>query len=102
MLGPLSPSSYQPECLSKIASVCEKENIWTGLLLQFHHFDSWILVPEYQEHCLSYMDLSDKKSYFIKFAKQRLMLGDTSSAISVLEKCKRDSWPEIYRQDKYL
>ena len=94
----LSPSTYQPECLNLIATLQpETSNNFIGLLLQFNHFDTWLQVPEMEDQCQAHMANTDMKRNYIKFAKHRLSIGDTASAISTLESCKRDNWPEIYR-----
>ena len=98
MLVTLSPSFYQPECLNQFSRLClENSSDVTSLLLQLNHFDTWLQFPEYEQQCLAHLSVSDKKSDFVKFAKHKLVTGDTLSAISILEMCKRDSWPEVYR-----
>ena len=94
----MSSSTYQPESLHLIVALNPvSDQDMNGLLLQFNHFDTWLQVPEMEEHCQAYMVATDSKSNYLKFAKQRISIGDTSSAISTLETCKRDDWPEIYR-----
>ena len=97
----LSPSFYQPACLESFTKFFDSNSSayydFQLLKSQFNHFDSWIFVPEYEVACLSYLATSDRKADYIKFARNKLKNGDKVGAISVLEKCMRDSWPDIYR-----
>ena len=97
----LSPSFYQPSCLhlftSFIDPTSQTYNEFLLLNTQFNHFDSWLLKSEYELPCISYLATSDRKSDHIKFAQSKLKTGDKIGAISVLERCERDNWPDIYR-----
>ena len=97
----LSPSFYQPACLHLFTSFSDPSSkLYTEFQLlntQFNHFESWIYLPEYELPCISYLTTSDRKSDHIKFAQSKLKTGDKMGAISVLERCKRDNWPDIYR-----
>ena len=97
----LSPSFYQPLCLHFISKFINPESqdysSFLFLKAQLNHFDSWILLPEYNHACLNYLDSSCSKSEHIKYAQYRLKIGDIGGAILALESCKRDSWPDIYR-----
>ena len=56
-------------------------------------------MPEYELRCISYLAISDKKSDHMKFAQSKLKTKTENKigAISVLERCKRDNWTDIYR-----
>ena len=95
---PLSPSFYQPECLNQFSRLGLRNSTdIISLMSGLNHFDTWLQIPEYEQQCLAHLAASDKKSEHIKFAKHKLLTGDTASAILTLEKCKRDNWPEVYR-----
>ena len=97
----LSPSFYQPSCLGSFTKFLDPNSLeyfeFQLLKSQFNHFESWIALPEYELSCLSYLATSDRKSDYIKFAQNKLKNEDKVGAISVLETCMRDSWPDIYR-----
>ena len=92
----LSPSSYQPDCLSEFAKLAPLVS-FTPLLCQLNNFDSWMLTPEHHSTCMNYLSTSDSKKDFVKFVQNRVMAGDIEAAIVALELGKRDCWPEIYR-----
>ena len=100
MSTPLSPSFYQPECLSKVLSFSPSKELTREiprLLTQLNHFESWIQFPEYDQVCMKYLDACSNKGDVLKMTRHRLQSGDTSGAIYILERFKRESWPDIYR-----
>ena len=90
---------YQPECLAVYSRVMKAQGgeDYSPLLSQLNHFDTWVQLPVFEPHCLAHLATSTKKSDFIKFAQHKLQTGDTASAIYILEKCKRDNWPDVHR-----
>ena len=97
----LSPSFYQPLCLHFLTKFLnpDSKDYFSFLYLksQFNHFDSWMVLPEYEFACIAYLSNSSSKSDHIKYAQYKLKIGDTQGAILVLEGCKQDNWPDIYR-----
>ena len=51
----------------------------------------------YEKQCLDYLATTETKTDFIKYAKHLLENGEDIKAIEVLEKGKKDDWPDIYR-----
>ena len=66
---PLSSAAYQPECLH-LMTLFQQETSkdWPGLLIQFNHFNTWLLFPEFEEHCLAHMATTDLRNNYFKFA----------------------------------
>ena len=95
---PKSPSFYQPDCLEQYF-VNSKENKLELLKIstQFNHFPTWSKFPEYQQQCFIHLSTSTNKKEFMLYAKVKLENGDLPGAISILESCPNQNWPDVNR-----
>ena len=95
----LSPSFYQPDCLSLFSKFVSKDiaTDFNKLLTQFNHFESLMLVPELEQACLDHLAHTQNKTEVLKLAVHRLKTGDVCATLQILETFKRDDWPDVYR-----
>ena len=66
------------------------------LLSQFNDFDSWVLIPGMESTCNDYLDKNVDKVNVIKYTLHYVKEGLPLKAIEILERYKRDNWPDVY------
>ena len=97
-LGLLSPSFYQPENLLKFSMFNHEDSQdFISLAGQFNSYEAWLKLPHLENRCVTFLESSSDKRLFLLYARSRIILGQVSSAIFVLEKAKKFKCGDIYR-----
>ena len=93
-----SPSFYQPATLhlySNMVTCNSKEFLY--LAANFNHFQTWILLPEYENLCLEHISSSSQKKEFLMYAQRMIKNKNIPEAVRILESCVQFQRPEIFR-----